>query len=329
MGCRDASSGIAVLPRAFPELACRAVFKHVPEDFAVDETLSFAPDDDGEHLLLRVEKRGTETRQMARCLAQIFGVLPMDVGYAGMKDKRAVARQWFSVHTPEPGERAAAQGVRVLEQRRHGRKLRRGELAGNAFKVRLRDLRGDGWQPRLQRIAAVGVPNYFGPQRFAADNLQRALTWLPDRRRRSVSRFTQGIYLSVLRSHLFNAVLAERVRRDCWNSAVAGDVLEAGATDSLLPTGPLWGRGRSPATDLAAELETAALAEFAEVRDGLEHAGLRQQRRLLVLQPLQLGWQQDGAELNLQFALPAGGYATSLLREAFDLGLEHAREAGP
>ncbi|MDH3643541.1 MAG: tRNA pseudouridine(13) synthase TruD, partial [Gammaproteobacteria bacterium] len=225
--------------------------------------------------------------------------------------------QWFSVSTPRAAQVACDGGVTVLASGRHERKLRRGQLAANAFAIRLRDVRGDDWGERLEMIGRRGVPNYFGPQRFGGDvgdNLVRAREWLPHRRRRSVSRFKQGLYLSVLRGFLFNEVLGRRVANHSWCNALPGDVAEERG-----PTGPLWGRGRSSTGDEAGEVEAAALAPHAELCEGLEYAGVRQQRRALALRPEGLEWEADAGDLQVRFRLPPGSYATSLLMEAFAL----------
>jgi tRNA pseudouridine13 synthase len=99
-----------------------------------------------------------------------------------------------------------------------------------------------------------------------------------------------------------------------WRTPISGDVLDCGR-----PTGPLWGRGRSPAACEAAAVERSALEQHRSICDGLEHAGLRQDRRPLVLEAGNLAWFRDGLHLALDFSLPGGGYATSFLAEVFDL----------
>ena len=268
---------------------------------------------------------------MARWLADRYQVPEAAVGYAGMKDKHAVTEQWFSVHTPLDADvLPRREGVRLCAASRHRRKLRRGRLAGNRFRVRLRNVVETGWSERLAAVGGGGVPNYFGPQRFGSDNLERAQTWLEQRRRRREGGFRTGLYLSVLRSFLFNEVLAMRVRSGTWNRLLPGDVAmplpscRGGDADrgspGEVPSGPLWGRGRSPAGGEALELERAALASHATLCDGLEHAGLAQERRSLVLKPVDLHWQAEEGGLELTFALAPGGYATTLLAEVFDLG---------
>ena len=315
-------------PRERSAAAPRAVMKAVPEDFEVMELAGLELEGAGEHLHLRLRKVGCSTPEVARWLADCYHIPVSAVGYAGMKDKRAVTEQWFSVHTPAGAEVLPdCAGIEVCDARRHSRKLRRGQLAGNHFRVRLRDVVGDGWCERLGVVGQQGVPNYFGPQRFGSDNLTRARTWLAERRRRRESAFTSGLYLSVLRSFLFNEVLGLRVARGNWNRWVPGDVSaeipprcqDRGSAAAGSPSGPLWGRGRSPAAAEALEVERTALAPHAALCNGLEHAGLAQARRSLVLKPRELQWRAEGATVDVTFTLPPGGYATTLLAEVFDL----------
>jgi tRNA pseudouridine13 synthase len=309
---------IAGWPRAWPGTGAIAVFKAQAEDFRVTELPAVEPSGSGEHLYLHIEKTAQATPAVAAFLARAFAVAPTAVGYAGMKDKHAVASQWFSVHTPLHAEALPPQpGLRLLGAARHERKLRRGDLAGNRFRVRLRVVDGDGWDSRFAEIRVHGVANYFGPQRFGGDNLARARAWLAERRRRRVSTFRAGLYLSVIRSLLFNEVLAARVRAGTWRDLIPGDVASASRTD--VPTGPLWGRGRSAAAADALSVERAALAPHAALCEALEHAGPVQQRRALVLAAPDLTWQQDGDDVHVEFSLPPGGYATTLLAEVFEL----------
>jgi len=226
------------------------------------------------------------------------------------------------VHTPQDAANLSdADGIRLQAVTRHRRKLRRGELAGNRFELRLRELVGDAWSEGLCSLRDGGAPNYFGPQRFGSDNLARAEAWLAGQhggRRRRLPAFRRGLYLSVLRSFLFNEVLAARVAAGTWQQLVAGDVPVCGR-DAAHPTGPLWGRGRSPATAEAGRLEAAALAPHGGIREGLGHAGLAQERRSLVLQAPDLEWARAGEVLMVSFTLPPGTFATAFLGEVFEL----------
>jgi tRNA pseudouridine13 synthase len=328
-------------PRAHGAPVSPARLRAHPEDFQVDEQLPFTPDGAGEHLLLHVRKRGQNTEYAARRLAQYAGLSARDISYAGLKDRQAVTTQWFSLHmgrrTAPDWRPLAVEGIEVLEAVPHGRKLRRGALRGNHFVILLREFRGEAAQAeiRLRRIAESGVPNYFGEQRFGRQggNLDRARELLAGNYR--APRHERGILLSAARSELFNRVLAVRVQRNDWDQAIAGDVMMLAGSHSLFrcpepdaaivarlaaadihPTGPLWGRGESMSSGACQALEAAVLGEEQALCSGLLQAGLDLDRRALRVMPEDLRWDWPAPEqLRLEFGLPAGAYATAVLRE--------------
>ena len=307
-------------PRANVRAAAVAgVLRTVPEDFEVTETLAFEPSGAGEHLYLFVEKRAITTGEAHRRLAAVFGVPRSDVSYAGMKDRHAVARQWFSVRRPRDEVDAPGPELLILRRVRHPRKLRRGELRSNRFRIRVRAVAGDV-EPHLRRVVRHGVPNYFGSQRFGVDggNVAAARQWARADRPR-LPRFTRGLYLSSLRSFLFNEVLGRRVADGTWDTALDGEALVEGA-----PSGPLWGRGIPSSRDAARELESATAGAFPDIVDALEHVGLRQERRLLGVLPTEVSWSLDGDILTVECVLPKGAYATSVLREVGTFRDTHA-----
>jgi len=328
------------LPRAHGAAVLSAAIRTVPEDFFVEEIDAFAASGEGEHLLLSVEKRGMNTAYAAKLLAQWAGVGEMAVGYAGLKDRHAVTRQRFSVHLPRrqapaPGA-LEAEGLRVLGHAWHARKLPRGALAGNRFRLVLRAVAGDraAIEARLRDITATGVPNYFGEQRFGRDgaNLDNAIAMFAGRR---VARAQRTHLLSAARSELFNRVLAARVRDGSWNRGLEGEVWLLDGSRSVFgpepwsqaladrlarfdihPGAPLWGRGELRSTGAARQVEEAALADgqALALRAGLESAGLRQERRATRLRPAGLAWEWPGDDvLLLAFELPPGAYATTVL----------------
>ena len=340
------------LPRAWGDPVLEAVIRSAPEDFFVEEVDGFDASGSGEHLLLTVEKRGLNTAEAARRIARWAGVAEQAVGYAGLKDRHAVTRQRFSVHLPgreaPPVDGLADEELRVLGQARHAKKLPRGALAGNRFVLTLRGVRGarDAIESRLRMIAADGVPNWFGEQRFGRDgrNLDAALAMFAGRR---VRRDQRGHLLSAARSALFNRVLAARVRGGNWNCAIDGEVWILDGSRSVFgpepwsdalaqrladfdihPSAPLWGTGAPRIEGEALALETAALddPQSLALRRGLEAAGLRQERRATRLRPLELDhdW-PDPRTLKLRFALPPGTYATTVLAELGPAG----NAAGP
>lgn len=325
-------------PRALGAPPARGRVRESPADFVVEEELGFAPDGGAAHLLLRVEKTDANTLAVARALARHAGARPADVGFAGLKDRHAVATQWFSV----PAGRAApswpglqGNGFRVLESHAHSRKLKRGALSGNRFRIRVALSPGAG-DPgeRLAAVRSRGVPNYFGPQRFGADgsNLDHVVEWLACGRL-PAARDTRAFTISAARSLAFNAVLGARVRAGNWDRLVRGDVLNldgrgslfpddgsADLTDrvaggSLHPTGPLPGRGGMTPAGEAAAVEGPALASLAGLVEALAAANVEAARRPLRVLPREFEWRIREEALELSFLLPRGAFATALLRE--------------
>ena len=141
-----------------------------PEDFQVDEDLGFELSGEGEHACLHIRKRNANTDFIAKQIARLAGVKNMDVSYAGLKDRHALTTQWFSVYLsskPEPDwSQLNSDEVEVLEVVRHNRKLRRGSLKGNHFKLVVRDLQGDSsaLEQRLQTIRTT----FIGPHQDIA-----------------------------------------------------------------------------------------------------------------------------------------------------------------
>lgn len=296
-----------------PEAGFRVEF----EDFCVDEELGFTPSGSGEHVYLHVHKRGDNTAWVAKQIAQLACVANMDVGYCGLKDRRAVTSQWFSVYLPKGPEpdwmQLNTESIHVAQVTRHTQKLRRGQHASNKFVIRLRDLTADLSDSFIDKVLSDGVPNYFGEQRFGhgGENLNLADELLGGERKIR-NRQRRGLVLSAARSYLFNLVLAERVRLGSWAEVIDGDTcLE---TEGIAE-GPLWGRGRSPAQGQALALEEKLLAPWSMWRDAMEHMGLSQDRRALRLVPLDSSWLREADDIVLKFSLPPGRYATSLLRE--------------
>ncbi|MCP4992315.1 MAG: tRNA pseudouridine(13) synthase TruD [Gammaproteobacteria bacterium] len=329
------------LPFAFGGVVAAGKIRTEPEDFYVDEIPLFDPDGEGEHVLVRLQKRNSNTEWAAGELAKLAGVPLKDVGYAGQKDRHAVTQQWFSVGLagrPEPDwQTLNGEALKILQTARHGRKLRRGTLKGNRFVIRVRNMEGDSASVdlTLEKIREQGIPNYFGEQRFGrgGKNLEIAQQLFSGSARR-MKRNQKSMALSAARSLLYNRVLALRVEAGSWRSLLPGERVQLdGSRSSFLaeeidselqqrlnewdihPSAPLWGRGDALAEGEAASIEQAALADFGDWQSGLEKLGLRMERRALRARVSELSWQWEGADLILDFSLPKGSFATALLRE--------------
>ena len=298
------------MPRVLGEPLGRALFRSQLEDFQVDEIIDLQPSGEGEHLLLHIRKRNQNTTWVAGLLAKLAGINRNDVGYCGMKDRFAVTTQWYSLHLPGRKLDAAQlehDDFEVIACCRHHKKLRRGMHQGNQFNILLRDFKADPAlvTKRLRLIEQQGVPNYFAEQRFGHEggNLYEAQKLIAADQLKG-NRHGTGIYLSAARSWLFNLVVAKYIER--------GDLSDQ--------TGPLWGRGRSNVSVDNRQIESEVLADWQGWCYALEHAGLKQERRNLLLKPenLTASWTQADC-LRLQFALPSGCFATALLRELAEL----------
>jgi tRNA pseudouridine13 synthase len=322
----------------YPPLTAR--LRTAPEDFQVEEILGYDADGAGEHALLWVEKRGANTDWVARELARFAGVAPVAVGYAGLKDRHAVTRQAFTVQLagkPDPDWSAFPHAeVKVLAATRHSRKLKRGALRGNRFVLVLREVQGDcaAAERVLGAIAARGVPNYFGEQRFGREggNVAQTRAMFAGRR---VDRDKRSFLLSAARSQKFIREVAARVVQGAWDTPLDGEIwslagsrswfgpepfdatlAERLARGDIHPSGPLWGQGEPPTTGAAGTLEREVAARDTDLADGLAAARMDQERRPLRLLPRNLSWRwlADDA-LELVFELPAGAYATVVARE--------------
>ncbi len=335
-------------PRAHGAPLGQGRLRAEPEDFIVEEQLGFEPAGAGQHVLLKVRKRDANTQWIARELARACGCPPRDVGYAGLKDRRAVATQWFTVPqsrvSPQDWVGKGSGEYEVLEAHRHSRKLPRGALTGNRFVIRIRGTAIDdaSFASRLAAVEARGVPNYFGPQRFGKGgaNLRRIGEDV-----RALAQAERGFVLSAARSLVFNAVLAERVGDGSWERLEPGDlanldgrashfrveavdeaIADRSARLDIHPTGPLWGRGAPPGGGRVLELEERVAAGLTAACELVVRAGMDQERRSLRLAVRDLHWRRDADAADsiiVEFGLSRGAYATVVLRELFEVDADY------
>ncbi len=330
----------------YPQHNLSADLKTDNEDFIVDEIMPVIMSGEGEHSWLHITKKNTNTDAIATLLAKHAGVKPVAVSYAGLKDRHAVTTQWFSVHLPgmpDPAwEELESDEFNINQVIRHNRKLKRGALSGNRFEIRLRQIKGDqsDWEQRLKEIAENGVPNYFGQQRFGhqMNNLSRALDLLEKNKLRRMKPHKRGIYLSAMRSWIFNEIVSQRISDKTFAQAQSGDVMMLADSHACFAeeitaeiesrlhnkelhiTAALWGKGASMATDSIEIMEQQIADQYAQFAEGLEKAGMKQERRAMRLLPAKMQWQfEDDKSLVINFELVKGSYATALLRELADI----------
>ena len=328
-------------PKAYSELNMQAEFRTLDEDFQVNEVTNRELVESGPHMYLYIEKKGTNTHWLARKLANHAKIDLKDVGYAGLKDRHGVTRQWFSlpIKNKEPDLTHVFSGdeFTLLEKGFYGVKLKRGALGGNQFKLILRNVVSDRVEveERLELIKSNGVPNYFGEQRFGHnnENLYQAEKFYKTGKRPR-NRQKTSMYLSASRSYLFNQMLANRIKADTWTKAIDGEVFgfagslrgfrQEGTPEEterfnqreIHPTCAMWGRGESLASEKLLELEKSVAHENPIFSEGIEKQGMKQERRAtrLLIPELNWEWLSDDV-LELSFELASGFYATSVLRE--------------
>lgn len=159
------------------------VIKQRAEDFIVEELPLYDPVGRGEHLYLGIRKYEMPHTELIRLLRQHFRVGESAIGFAGMKDKMAVTTQQVSIHLPdsEPSSLDIRdRRIDVLWAKRHLNKLRRGHLVGNRFSIRIREtdpLKAPAVLRQLRTLERVGVPNYYGFQRFGYRTNTHLLGW--------------------------------------------------------------------------------------------------------------------------------------------------------
>jgi tRNA pseudouridine13 synthase len=312
------------------------------DDFEVEEIPAYEPAGNGDHLFLWVEKRDLGAEFFLRQVAKRLGVGPGDVGTAGLKDRRAVTRQWVSLPAgvePRLSE-LDGDGIRVLRVSRHSNKLRPGHLHGNRFRVLIRDVPPDAEQIAaaiLDRIRRDGLPNYYGPQRFGDDGEtgRLGMSLLRGERASRPNPFLRKLALSAAQSLLFNDCLGRRLKDGLLRTVLVGDVMAKWPAGGMfvardLPaeqarfdaratvhSGPMFGRKTFAADGIAAEREAAVLHDAGLTLQSFAGFGklLQGTRRQNLVYVDDLAASAEATGLQLTLTLPAGSYATVLLRE--------------
>lgn len=343
---------VVTLPYLTSEIAgTGGALRSHDDDFVVDEELPYAPSGAGDHVFVRIEKRGLTTPDAVRRLARALGVRDRDVGVAGMKDRHAVTRQWLSLPPPVTPEQALAAlgdapagdaALRVLEAQRHPHKLRTGHVRANRFVLRVRGTE-PGADERARLILAAlsqppGAPNWYGEQRFGrdGDNAARGRALVTGERAPGRDRRLDRLMVSALQSELFNRWLAARLDDGLYRTVLAGDVLhkrgggmfvcDDPATDQARlaagevgVTGPMFGdRMRWPAEATPAFTREAAVLAGEGLAPGsfaTVRALAEGTRRDAAIEVRDASVVADGSTLEIAFTLPGGGYATAVMRE--------------
>lgn len=327
------------------------VLRTEPEDFVVEEVPSYEPSGEGEHLYLELTKRAITTPAMAGEVARALGVSNAEVGYAGMKDRCAVTTQRLSVPADCDPERLRdlPYGIRVLG--RHGNKLRRGHLAGNRFRIRVRQAAPD-WKPRAEAVAAVlrlrGWANFYGPQRFGLEGKNARAGENGVRTGKLFGpMWRRWLMVSAFQSELFNRYLAARLADGLFDRVLQGDICgrlprggvflsedpsaEQPRLDSfeISPMGPMFGHKMMQAGGEARAREQALLDSIDLRLEDFRKVKAEGSRRRFRLPLGDFAVEEVEGDPVFTFELPSGSYATVLLDEFMKVGSrpEDAEEA--
>ncbi len=328
-------------PKAYPELDMTASFKSLEEDFRVSEVTNRELTEAGPHLYLYIEKKGTNTHWLARQLANHAKIDLKDVGYAGLKDRHAVTRQWFSLpiknKEPDLTHLFNKDEFTLIEKGFYGVKLKRGNLGGNQFRLVVREIKGNkaDIEARLELIKHNGVPNYFGQQRLVT--ITKICTKLPSfikrgnvlviaRKPPCISRLPAPTYLTTCYLHALNLIRGINPLKEKYSvSQAAYAVLLKSITDEeknrfnekdIHPTCALWGKGESVAEGELNAIEQSVIKANDLFAQGVANQGMKQERRVSRLLLPDLAWEWESEDvLVLNFELGSGLFATSVLRE--------------
>jgi tRNA pseudouridine13 synthase len=316
-----------------------------PEDFIVEEIPAYEPSGTGEHLFIHLTKTGITTKEVQKVLARIFNTKRRDVEFAGIKDKHAIASQYFSVWLQENQNPELAYNleeelpVTINSFKFHERKLKKGHLHGNQFSIKIREPKTD-LDEAIKRITEIkvkanqlGIPNFYGDQRFGieGDNPQQGLEILKGERR-IPNKWLRQFLLSSFQSYLFNYYLTKRIREGLFNELMPGDIAKKHDTGGIFIvedmeteqkrfdnkeicfTGPMFGKKMTQAKDEAFDFENSILEENEVTPEELKKAKLTGTRRAgIILPSIEAVKEEDG--IRVKFQLPKGSFATIVLRE--------------
>jgi tRNA pseudouridine13 synthase len=322
------------------------VIKSQADDFRVIENLGFEPCGEGEHLFLHIEKESLTTLDLIEQIAREFGVKARDIGYSGLKDKLAVTQQWLSVHLPGQMNNVqipSSSHYKLLQHSWHNKKIRSGSHRSNSFEVTVRNVAqlSSQTQQQIDDVKAFGMANYFGEQRFGArqDNVERAIhTFTNERRTRKLSRTKRGLYLSALRSFLFNQILTKRIEQNHWHQPLLGDVYMLSGSHSLFSeeiddniidrfqqqdissAASLYGTGSSRLSETALALENEVFNQYSEIVECLnaQKAKLQMRTTRVTVDSFNVVHDSDTQSLKVIATLPSGCFFTTLLKHFID-----------
>ena len=208
-------------------------FKQTARDFVVEEIPLYEFSGDGEHLVLFVRKKNLSTSEMVGIFARFLGIKNRDIGYAGLKDKHAMTKQYISIHKQheEALKKFEHEGIKILSQVYHNNKIRIGHLRANRFYIKLKKVNPTSAikiDEALKNISDNGMPNYFGYQRFGNDgdnHIDGEKIAKGEKKERNPR--IKKLLINSYQSHLFNMWLSRRLEINTLVSSFEAKELES------------------------------------------------------------------------------------------------------
>ncbi|PIK15228.1 tRNA pseudouridine(13) synthase TruD [Halobacteriovorax sp. JY17] len=334
------------LPYSTPlELSIGGVIKEECEHFLVDEIPLYEPEGLGQHIYLLIRKTNLNTTDIVKSLCELFKITDKDIGYAGLKDKRAITTQWFSLSLGATADIAevckkissSLENVEILKSSKHLNKLKTGHLIANRFTVTISNTTKDSFQNAekiLELINQNGLPNFYGEQRFGSkgDNADIGREVLTGKKKVK-KHWLKKMYISAYQSELFNSWLTSRISDNLFNELIPGDLLQKSEGGRSFPfdtnkdhlqefkrgeisyTGPIFGSKVTGPTLQAAEREELIFSKDEVTLEDLKKMKVQGTRRSAKVFPQSIEIEKEDQNIILSFTLPAGSYATILLRE--------------
>jgi tRNA pseudouridine13 synthase len=319
--------------------------KEKPENFVVEEIPAYQPEGEGEHLFIHLTKTGITTKEVHKRLARLFNVPPKNVNYAGIKDKNAVASQYYSVWLNNKEDKDIAfkledeLPVKINSLGFHKRKIKQGHLKGNAFNIIITGLEYPVEEAVMKTREIVeiihrkGLPNFYGHQRFGIeqDNALKGYELIKGENKIK-NKWLRKFLLSAYQSYLFNYYLVKRMNKGLYEKMLTGDVAKKHDTGGIFVaedaeqeqkrlenkeicyTGPMYGKKMKPASGESGRLEEDVLSDNQITGEEIQHAGLTGTRRQGIIVP-HIEYEGEENGVRLRFTLPKGAYATIVLRE--------------
>lgn len=192
-------------------------FRQTPRDFVVEEIPLYEFSGEGEHLILFVRKKSLSTLEMVSAIARYLGIQQKEIGYAGLKDKHAMTKQYISLHKKheELMDKFEHEGIKIISKAYHNNKIRIGHLQGNRFYIKLKKVNPTSAQKidqALKNISEYGIPNFFGYQRFGNDGDNHIVgEQIAKGEKKERNPKIKKLLISAYQSHLFNLWLSRRL----------------------------------------------------------------------------------------------------------------------